>query len=146
MKKKLYLILSIATLSTMVSCKKEEGCTDKNATNYSESAEKDNGSCSYKGTIVFWYNGSTSEYLYNLSSESLTFYVGGNVVGSTAATQYWTGAPSCGANASITVERDLGTSKSKSYSYEVVDNDGYQVWAGNVEFEANTCTAIQLTP
>lgn len=38
-----------ASLATMTSCKKE-GCTDATATNYSEEAKKDDGSCTYANT------------------------------------------------------------------------------------------------
>lgn len=40
-----YLII-FSTLILSASCKKE-GCTDKNATNYSADADKDDGSCNY---------------------------------------------------------------------------------------------------
>jgi hypothetical protein len=82
--------------------------------------------------------------LYNDFSESLTFYVDGNIVGSTAVTQYWNGAPSCGANASITVEKDLGLVKSKSYNYQVIDDWGDVIWEGNVTLDANSCFQLQL--
>ena len=139
-------ILSIAIASlTLVSCKKEEGCTDKNAANYSVDAEEDDGTCTYNGSVVFWYNQATSNYLTSdPPSQSLVFYVDGVVVGSTAANVYWNSAPSCGTNGSITVEKDLGFSKSKSYNYRVVDNNNLELWSGNVSLDANTCLALQL--
>lgn len=45
--KKLFLILLVLTVP-FLGCKKEEGCTDKSATNYNEKAEKDDGSCTYE--------------------------------------------------------------------------------------------------
>jgi len=45
MKKTLYLFLAIAL--TFSSCKKEEGCTDSQATNYNADAEEDDASCIY---------------------------------------------------------------------------------------------------
>ena len=47
----LVVALSVATVFT-TSCKKK-GCTDPEALNYSEEAEKDDGSCSYEGAMVF---------------------------------------------------------------------------------------------
>jgi hypothetical protein len=94
---------------------------------------------------VFWYNASTSTNLVDYLSESLTFYVDGSVVGSTATSVYWGSAPTCGQNASITVSKDLGTNKSKSFNYYVKDDFDEIIWQGTVNFEANTCTAYQLT-
>ncbi len=50
MKKSLILLLSI---SIFYSCKKEKGCTDIAATNYSATAEKDDGSCNYFTTTPY---------------------------------------------------------------------------------------------
>ena len=44
--KKIALILGIASIAVLPSCKKQ-GCTDQNATNYNSEAEKDDGSCIY---------------------------------------------------------------------------------------------------
>jgi len=143
--KKLLSLTAIFVLCfAFTSCKKEEGCTDKNATNYSVDAEEDDGTCTFKGSVVFWYNQNSSAGLYNDFSESLLFYVDGNLVGSTAVTQYWSGAPSCGSNGSITVEKDLGLVKSKSYNYQVIDDWGDVIWEGNVNIDANSCYQLQL--
>jgi hypothetical protein len=145
-RKYMFFALIVLTLASLQSCKKEEGCTDKSASNYSETAEKDDGSCKYKGSVVFWYNQATSNYLTSdPPSQSLVFYVDGAVVGSTAANVYWNSAPTCGTNGSITVEKDLGTSKSKSYAYRVLDNNGWELWSDNVVFEANTCFELELS-
>ena len=54
-------------------------------------------------------------------------------------------APDCGQNASITVTKDMGGSKIYPATYEVVDDAGYTIWSGIVNFEANICTAYELT-
>ena len=51
MKKTLYLFLAIAL--TFSSCKKEEGCTDSQATNYNADAEEEDASCVYSLTGVW---------------------------------------------------------------------------------------------
>jgi len=137
-------LLLIVSVLILHSCK-QEGCTDKNASNYSSDADKDDGTCTYKGEVVFWYGESVSSYLTILQSNSLTFYVDGVIVGSTASSVYWTSAPSCNSNASITVEKDLGLVKSKESTYRVINEDGLTLWEGQVTFVANTCTTFQLT-
>ena len=57
----LVVALSVATVFT-TSCKKK-GCTDPEALNYSEEAEKDDGSCSYEGAMVFYYDEATAAQL-----------------------------------------------------------------------------------
>ena len=145
--KNVNFILGFALLSMVaISCKKEEGCTDKSASNFSETAEKDDGSCKYKGSVVFWYDALTALLMSAEGIESLTFYVDGAIVGSTAASVYWDSAPSCGANGTITVEKDLGASKSKSFTYSIVDNFDDEIWGGTSSFEANTCKKLVLNP
>jgi hypothetical protein len=58
---------------------------------------------------------------------------------------YWTAAPNCGDNASITVTKDLGGVKTQSYSYSVKDQTGFEYWSGTLNFNANTCFATELT-
>ena len=49
--------------SMLLSCAKE-GCTDPDAENYNSSATKSDGSCTFQGRVVFWYNEATSNSLY----------------------------------------------------------------------------------
>jgi hypothetical protein len=51
MKKLLYLFLVLPLMFS--SCKKEEGCTDSQATNYIADAEEDDGSCLYS-LVSLW--------------------------------------------------------------------------------------------
>jgi hypothetical protein len=46
MKKIILIVITIFTVTSFTSCKKE-GCTDSNATNYNSKAKKDDGSCTY---------------------------------------------------------------------------------------------------
>lgn len=140
MKKMMILALALIALT---SCKKE-GCIDADAKNYNADAKKDDGSCTYEGRAVFWHNESTSTNLVADGATTLTYYVEGAVVGSGATNVYWTAAPDCGQDGSVTVTKDLGTSKSKSYSYSIKDQTGWEYWSGSITFEANTCFKQQI--
>jgi hypothetical protein len=114
-------MMAFAVLAiTNTACKKKEGCMDAKATNYDEDAKKDCSCCTYEGEVVFWVN-------------------------QTSASQYWTSAPNCGQNGSMTITKNLGESKSKAYSYSVIDEDGYTWWQGTINFDANTCLKTELT-
>lgn len=138
------MLLLISGTVTLSSCRKE-GCTDKTATNYNAKAKKDDGTCSYEGSIVFWYDLTTAASLQSIGETSLTYYFDGVIVGSQAASVGWTGAPECGQNGSITVTKSLGFVKSKSYSFKVVDQDGVTIWENTITLDANTCKKEQLT-
>ena len=137
--------LSVATVFT-TSCSKEQGCTDPDSKNYSETAEEDDGSCNYEGGAVFWYNETTAQGLVNDGAISLTYYVDGKIVGSSASNVFWTGteAPDCGQNGSVTVVKNLGHVKTQAYSYSVIDQRDWEYWGGIINFNANTCTAVKL--
>lgn len=62
MKKLLYIVISGGLLFTVVSCKKK-GCTDPGATNYSEKAKKDDGSCTYEDEAPSYSTPSTYAFL-----------------------------------------------------------------------------------
>jgi len=142
--KKVLSVLAVSILIFATGCKKE-GCTNQDATNYSSEADNDDGSCSYEGEVVFWYGESISEGLASIGSTTLTFRVDGVIVGSTAANVFWTSAPTCGQNGSITVSMDLGNGTNLAKNYSVKDQDDYEIWAGVVNFTANTCTVLELS-
>lgn len=139
------LLLTLLII-TSTSCKKVEGCTDAQAKNYNSYAEVDDGSCTYQGEVVFWYTEAVSDELINIDLvTSLAYYVGGELEGSSSSSIYYTTNPNCGDNGTITVTRELGTSKTKQYAFKVEDpTDGEILWQGTITFEANTCTAYQL--
>jgi hypothetical protein len=138
----------IIGLASTGSCKKDnkiKGCMDKDSQNYDPTAQEDNGSCLYEGQVVFWYSQTASAGLIADGATALTFYLNSQVIGSSAASVYWTTAPDCGQNGSITVTEDLGKVKTHAYSLSVKDQTGHEYWTGTVNVDANTCTLYQLT-
>src|SRR5690606_8054066 len=108
-------------------------------------ADEDDGTCKYEGNVVFWYGENTSKFLQKDDAITLTYYVDGQVVGSTATTVFWTESPDCSQNGSITVTKDLGSEKNKSYTFSIKDQTGWEYWSGTVNFAANTCETRELT-
>ena len=135
-------LLSLLLLMTF-GCAKE-GCTNLDASNYNSEAKKDDGSCTYEGSIVFWYGESTATNLVADGSTSLTYTFDGAIVGSTAANVYDVTVPDCGADGSITVVKNLGLSNSKSFNYTITDQDDFVRWTGSAILDANTCLKLEL--
>jgi len=139
----LAVTLSVATVFT-TSCK-EKGCTDPEAQNYSEEAEKDDGSCSFGGVMVFYYDEATAAQLVQDGAITLTYYLDDEIIGTSAADIYWTGVPFCGDPGTIDVGKYWTNERTKTYSFSAEDQTGWVYWDDPVTFEANTCVALQLS-
>ena len=57
------VLLFIFSIALLQSCAKE-GCTDVDAVNYDSYADKNDGSCTFEGSVVFWYDAETADSLY----------------------------------------------------------------------------------
>lgn len=138
----LTVTLTIATVFT-TSCAKR-GCTDPEAINYSEEAEKDDGSCSYEGAMVFYYDEATADQLLSDGAITMTYFVDGKEIGSADAAIYWTGPPDCGQDGSVGVVKEWSNDRTKTYSFSGQDQTGWEFWGNTVTFHANTCVTMQL--
>ena len=62
---------------TALGCKKEQSCRDSSATNFKSTAEKDDGSCTYKGSVTFLeshykFIGNVDVYVGGVSQVTIT--------------------------------------------------------------------------
>lgn len=147
--KKISFILMALVISAFAimssSCAKEKGCMDPDSINYNPDAEEDDGSCEYQATIQFWYDKATSEALLDEDVSSLTIYVDNEIIGSYAASVYFTSDPDCDEQSVVRSTKNLGKSKTKTSTYKVVDDYGVELWSGTVTYDASkSCTSIQL--
>jgi hypothetical protein len=145
MKKLNLFIITLFSLAILTACSKEMGCTDIDSVDYDSLAEEDDGSCTYEGNAVLWYNQAAATGLVNDGATSLTYYVDGQIVGSSAASVYWTSSPDCSQNGSVTITENLGNVKTQAYTYSVRDQTGFEYWNGIINFNANTCLKLQLS-
>jgi hypothetical protein len=141
---KLFFITLLAFTVVLTSSCRRSGCTDPDSINYDDKAKTNDNSCEYEGKVVFWYGQSTANGNVADGTTSLTFYLDGQVIGSSAADVYWSSSPDCGASGSISATKKLGFSKEKSYKYEVKDQDGDIIWSNNITLTGNKCLEIKL--
>lgn len=137
-------LFTFAILFILVSCKKKEGCTDLDATNYDESAKIDDKSCVYKGSLVLWYKSGVFTGLASTGVTNLNVYVNGQFAMQHPVGGYNNTVPDCGMENTITVEVDLGIKKSETYPFEVYDQNDNLLWSGEISVSGNTCTSKEL--
>ena len=83
------------------------------------------------------------------SVSTIKVYNGGTFKGSLAVSGiYWTSAPSCGANSTITLTYDLGTSKSATapFTFDLCDAANNVITTVSISYiiAANKCNTCQL--
>lgn len=136
MNKKKFIMASLILIGAafITSCKKEKvkGCTTSYATNYNSSAEEDDGSCTYEGSLVFWTPPTTTA--------AIDVYLDGQLQGNIGVT--FPSAPSCGQTGALTVKKSLGTSKLINCTLHATD--GTNTWDNTVTFEANKCVSYKI--
>ncbi|MBK6526204.1 MAG: hypothetical protein IPG07_12035 [Crocinitomicaceae bacterium] len=140
---KRYLVMTILSFSaTLISCKKE-GCTDPQAFNYNADANENDGTCTYQSRTSFWFNQTTSNWLSVTNGiTSLNIYLNEVLAGTMDPTD-WKVGPDCGGD-NFTITNNHGGTPTKSWAYEVRDQNGTLQYSGSITNSANDCTNVQL--
>ena len=144
MKKKLILIL-IAASTSLVSCVRViPGCMLTNAENYNPTANEDDGSCTFRGSAIFYHDQNTSQNLQFDGVTRLRLFVDGVYVDDMSANVGFATVPACGHQDAMTINNYfLGNSTYNVFTYEIVDQDGWYIATGTFEIAGNECTVIQ---
>lgn len=141
------LLLFTACSLIFTSCAKQEGCTDSAASNYSSDADTDDGSCTYKASLVFWWDQTLSEDADLIGATAVNVTVDGVFQGSIALSSfYFTSIPTCGASSTITASINLGKSKSKTVlvKYELMDGSSVIETITETISVSSGCNVYQL--
>ena len=132
------------------SCKKE-GCTDIAAINYDSEAEKNDNTCNYEASVIFWVNASSSVNFQNNMINSLNIYVNGAKIGQMSTSSDQLTTPACN-SVGVTHLLDLASATSTSITYKVT-YDGisgpnttteYTHAEGTLQLEGGKCTAFLI--
>jgi len=137
------LFLAIPFALLLTGCKKQ-GCVDPKATNYSDAANKDDGSCTYSETLIFWQDLTAANSWAPLGVTSLKFYVNGQYIGSCLAAEYMTGIPSCTQQGQSSLTIDFGKNTSANVQVTVKDQTDYVWYNEQITVIAGSCNYYQV--
>jgi uncharacterized protein (TIGR02145 family) len=144
MKPKLILIFLSSFFILFSSSCKRKGCTDPESNNYKDYEISDNQSCVFEGSAVFYFNQKTSADLQNEGATTITVFLEDENIGSIPSSSYLNSVAFCGQAGGISVTKDLGFEKKKSYKYSVRDQRNNEYWSGFVTLNPKKCESIQI--
>ena len=141
--KKTLLTLTVLAGLGLSSCSKP-GCTDIDATNYSEKAKTNDGSCNFSEKLIIWQSNSTSQLLQQAGISGISIYIDGSLAGSFLTTNYWTGTPTCDQAGNVSATIDMGQNKTKVVSIEYKDQDRVSLATDAVTVTAGACNTFEI--
>ena len=140
------LLISALSLLAVTSCKKK-GCIDTNAKNYSSEAKKDDGSCTYEASAVFWIH--KDSYI-GIPNPQVEVFIEGNSVGTMSTTTNYLTSPNCG-EGGVTYYAELNSEKNKIINYEIkYSAQGPNGWTdflyktGSTKINGGQCQSVEI--
>jgi len=139
-----YILLLIPATLLFNSCKKPIlGCTDTLASNYDETAAKDNGDCTYSADLLFWYNSGGAPVGY--TSADVRFLIDGVSVGTSSASLGHSSEPSCETADVVKFNFAMLKNKAGIYSLEVrASTNNALLYTETLNLIASSCNKIKL--
>jgi len=135
---------------SLSACKKE-GCTDSKASNHDKEAEKDDGSCVYDFSAVFWINAITSQTLQNSFISELKIFVDDVLIGKMSTNSSLLEAPACNAGGiSFNESGSVETTKVINYKATFEQQTGPNTFSeetkyeGSIKLTGGVCQPFQL--
>lgn len=120
------------------------GCMDVNATSYEVVAQKDDGSCTYKGSLGIWLDETKAQEYVSLGIDSLYYFIDYKEKAGASVASFYLNPPSCGDVNVVTLNFDLGKYSSNNYTLLVKSETGAVVDNYPVTVEGNKCTLFLL--
>ncbi|MFK8045307.1 MAG: hypothetical protein AB8B72_07420 [Crocinitomicaceae bacterium] len=109
---------TLAILSLLFTSCKKEGCTDSLAINHDKEAEKDDNSCMYDASVIFWINAAGSTNFDNSWIDKLKIYIDDVKIGEMTTNSSQLDVPECN-TVGITYFSELGSNSTKSINYKI---------------------------
>lgn len=149
-----YSTLALISAIFLNSCTKKEGCTEPNATNYCEDCKKNDGSCIYQGSVIFWWKQDFATYVTSTGSIKMEVYLNEKYAGNTylykngGELKYWAAAPACSNSDALTISKLYNNSKTQTmqvkFKFLCPAGSCLAAKTGEVTFSANTCTPYEI--
>jgi len=148
MKKINLLLFTLIVGTSMIfntSCESKQGCTDSISDEYDATAEEDDGSCTYDGAVIFWYEEAIADQLIDEGAIELSYYIDDILVGKANASDFLTAAPKCSDDGTVSFIVDLEHQKTQHFTYSIKDQTDFEYWAGDIDILAETCIVEKLS-
>lgn len=129
----------------LVSCNKPvPGCTNPNAENYDPAAEEDSGTCSFRGSAIFYHDSNTVQQLINNGVTYVKLYVDGQFWDSMSPNVGFGFVPDCGHEDAMNMGNyGIGSLESKTFNYTIKDQNNQELSSGTFKITGNQCTAVK---
>lgn len=138
-------VFFVCFILALTGCKDPvSGCMNKNAENYNFSAEEDDGSCSFRGSAVIYHDVTTGQALVDNGVTNVKLYLDGVFWDSMSPNVGFNLAPSCdNLDAMLVSNYGIGSAPSKTFQYQIKDQNNVVLSSGTFEIRGNECTTVR---